>query len=57
MEDNRCWLDVDTIAVPSVQHPLPKHPEKLSPKFDLDNDVTPKYHIKQFILSLRLMDV
>ena len=48
---------MDVIAVPGIQHPLPKHPEKLLPKFDLDNDVTPEDHIKQFMLSLRLMDV
>ena len=27
------------------------------PKFDPDNDITPKDHIKQFMLSLRLLDV
>ena len=43
--------------VPSAQHPLPKHPEKLLPRFDLDNDVSPEVHIKQFMISLRLMDV
>jgi hypothetical protein len=48
---------VDAIAVLGAQHPLPKHSEKLLPRFDLDNDVTPEDHIKQFMLSLRLMDV
>ena len=48
---------MDAIAIPGAQHPLPKHPQKLLPKFDLDNDVTPEDHIKQFIISLRLMDV
>ena len=43
--------------VPDIQHPMPKHPEKLLPKFDPDNDVTPKDHIKQFMCLLRLMDV
>jgi hypothetical protein len=27
MAANRPWLVVDSIAVPSIQHPLPKHPE------------------------------
>ena len=57
MSANKPWLDVDAIAVPRAQHPLPKHPEKLLPKFDLGNDVTPEDHIKQFMFSLRLMDV
>ena len=57
MATNRPWLVVDAIAVPSDHHPLPKHPKKLLPKFDSDNDVLPKEHIKQCMLSLRLMNV
>jgi len=57
MEANQPWLVVDVIAVPGAYHPLPKHPKKLIPKFDPDNDVLPKDHIKQFMLSLRLMNV
>ena len=57
MAANRPLLAMDSIAVPDIQHPLPKHPEKLLPKFDLDNDVSPEDHIKQFMLSLRLLDV
>ena len=57
MEVNRPWLVVDAIAVSGAHHPLPKHPEKLLPKFDLDNDVLQEDHIKQFMLSLRLMNV
>ena len=57
MASNRTWLAADAIAIPGAQHPLPKHPKKLLPKFDPDNDVTLEDHIKQFMLSLRLMDV
>ena len=57
MAANRPWLVVDAVAVPRAQHPLPKHTEKLLAKFDPDNDITPEDHIKQFILSLRLLDV
>ena len=56
MAANRPWLVVDVVAVPRAQHPLPKHPEKLLPKFDPDNDVTPEDHIKQLMISLRLLD-
>ena len=52
MASNRPWLVMDAIVVPGAQHPLPKHPKQLLPKFDLDNKVTPEYHIKQFMLSL-----
>lgn len=57
MATNRPWLAMDAIAVPSAQHPLPKHLEKVLPKFYLDNGVTTKDHIKQCMIYLRLMDV
>ena len=57
MAANRPWLVADAIEVPEIQHPLPKHLENCLLKFDLDNDVTPEDHIKQFMLSLRLLDV
>ena len=46
MAANRPWLVADVITVPSIQHPLPKHPELILPKFDPDNDVTPEDYIK-----------
>ena len=57
MVTNRPWFIVDVVMVPRAQHPLPKHHEKLLPKFDLDNDVSPEDHIKPFMISLRLMEV
>jgi hypothetical protein len=57
MATNQPWLVVYAIAVPGNQHPLPKHPKKLLPKFDPDSDVSPEDYIKQFMFSLRLMDV
>ena len=46
MSANRPLLATDAVVVPGAQHPLPKHPQKLLPKFDPDNDVTPENHIK-----------
>ena len=57
MEANKPFLIVDSIVVLGSQHPLPKHPKKLLPKLDPDNDVTLEDHIKQFMLYRRLMDV
>ena len=57
MAANKPCLAADAIAVPGAQHPFPKHPKNLLPKFDSDSDVTPKDHIKKFMLSLKLMDV
>ena len=57
MSGNRPWLAVDAIAVLRAQHPLPKHPEKLLLKFDPNNNVSPEDHIKQFMLSIRLLGV
>ncbi|CAF4261820.1 unnamed protein product, partial [Adineta steineri] len=57
MATNIPWLVTDVVVVPGAQHPLPKHLEKLLPKLDPDNDITLEDHIKQFMLSLRLLDV
>ena len=57
MATNRPWLAADVVSVPKAQHPLPKHLEKLLPKFDPNNDVTPEDHIKQFMLFVKLLDV
>jgi hypothetical protein len=57
MASNRPCLATNSIAVAGAQHRFLKHPKKLIPKFDPDNDLSPKDHIKQFMLSLRLMDV
>ena len=46
MAANRPWLATKAIVVPGIQHPLPKHPENILPKFDPDNDVTPEDDIK-----------
>ena len=57
MAANRPWIATDVIVVPRTQHLLLKHPKTLLPKFDPNNDVTPEDNIKQFMLSLRLLDV
>lgn len=41
------WLDHDVVAVPRLQHALPKHPKKLLRKFAKD---FPDDHIKKFCL-------
>jgi hypothetical protein len=46
MVANRPWLAANVVAVHRAQHPLLKHPKKVLPKFDPDNDVTPKDQIK-----------
>jgi hypothetical protein len=53
----RPWLDQDVMAVPGPQHPLPKHPEKWLPKFDLDSKQSVEDHIKKFMLDVRLQSV
>ena len=57
MEANPRWLTIDALAIPGPQNPLPKHLGKLLPKCDLDSDILPEYHIKQFVLTLNLMNV
>jgi hypothetical protein len=53
----RPWLDQDVMVVPRHQNPLPKHPEKWLPKFDLDSKQSVEYHIKKFMLAIRLRSV
>ena len=54
---NMPWLAQDAVAVPGVQHPLPKHPEKLLPKFNPELKEPAEYHVKKFMLAVRLLDV
>ena len=57
MEANPCWLTINSLAIPGPQNSLPKHPQKLLPKFDLDDDILPKNHINKFILAMSIMNV
>ena len=57
MEANQPWLTINALDIPRPQNPLPKHPEKLFPKFDPNKDILPDDHIKQLMLSLKLNNV
>ena len=57
METLKPWLTIDVISIPSTSNPFPKHLEKFLPKYDLDDGVLPRYHIKQFMNALKLMNV
>ena len=47
----------DAPAIPGRQHRLPKHPEKLLPRFNPDSKEPTEDHIQKFILVNRLMSV
>jgi hypothetical protein len=55
--NNHPWLARDALAIPGQLHNLPRHPEKLLPKFDPETSGLPEDHIKKFILEIRLMNV
>ena len=57
MEANQPWFTINALAIPGPQNPLPRHREKIFSKFDPNNDVLPEDHIKQFMLTLNLMNV
>ena len=38
-------------------HDLPKHPERVLPKFDPRKGVSAEYHLKSFYLALNLLNV
>jgi len=54
---DRPWLRHGVVAVPRLQHNLPKHPDKLLPKFDLDDKGLAENHIDKFILAVQTMNV
>ena len=43
--------------MPGNQHPLPKHPEKLLPKFNPELKEPTEDHVKKFMLAVQLLDV
>jgi hypothetical protein len=57
LQNNQPWLDKDIVAIPKQVHNLPRHREKLLPKFDPKTSGLSKDHIKKFILVIKLMDV
>ena len=44
-------------SVVRLQHNLPKHPEKLLPKFNPDDKGLSENHIDKFILAIQKMNV
>ena len=54
---NQPWLTINSLAIHGPQNPLPKHLEKLLPKFDPNNDILLEDHINKFKLTLNLMNV
>jgi hypothetical protein len=57
LENNQPWLDMDSLALPGRLNHLPRHPEKLLPKFDPKTSGLPEDHIKKFIFVIRIMNV
>jgi len=56
-QNNQPWLVKDAVAIPGRIHNLPRHPEKLLPKYNPEASGSPKDHIKKFILAIRIMNV
>jgi hypothetical protein len=47
----------DSLSIEGQNHGSYKHPEILLLKFDPNKYIPPKYHIKKFMLAVRLMNV
>jgi hypothetical protein len=56
-QNNQPWLARDAFSIPGEVHNLPRHLEKLLPKFDPETSRWPEGHIKKIILAIRLMNV
>jgi hypothetical protein len=54
---NQPWLARDTLELLGPVHNLPRHLEKLLPKFDPETSGLLEDHIKKFILAIMLMNV
>jgi hypothetical protein len=57
MAANPWWFTINALSIPGPQNHLPKHLEKLLPKFDPDDDILPKNHIDKFMLAMSIMNV
>ena len=51
------WLRTTVVAVPGVQHPLPKHSDKLLPKFNPDDKQPAKVHVDKFMFLVQTLNV
>ena len=54
---NRPWIDLDTVLIPRQLHKLPKNPEKWLPRFNLDDMIPAKDHVKSYMQAIRLRNV
>jgi hypothetical protein len=57
LQDNQPWLAGDAVAIPGLVHNIPRHLEKLLPKYDPETSGLSEDHIKKFILVIMLMNV
>jgi hypothetical protein len=57
LQDNQPWLARDVMAILGRVHNLPRHLEKMLPKYDPETSGLPEDHIKKFIHAIRLMNV
>lgn len=57
MEANPWWLTIDALPIPGPLNPLPKHPEKILPQFDPDDNILLENHINKFMISMNMMNV
>ena len=51
------WLRIAAVAVPGVHHPLPKHSDKLLPKFNPDDKEPAEVHVDKFMLVVQTLNV
>ena len=46
---NRHWMDLDVVFIPKQLHKIPKNPEKLLSRFDLDDRIPAEDDIKSYM--------
>ena len=51
------WLRTAVLAVPGIQHPLPKHSDKLLPKFNPDDKEPAEVHVDKYMFVVLTLNV
>ena len=54
---SRLWSNPGVIQMKAPLHPLPKHPERWLPKFNIDDGLLAEEHLHNYMLVINLSEV
>lgn len=50
----KSWKNPRVVQLPSPLHPLPKHPERWFPEYNLDDGLPEEEHLHKFMVTVNL---